>query len=162
MKPLVVTLFLLGAGCYASAQYMDTGSGGGGKATENERDERLIGKWIAVFSLNESGEKRQEGFEIEYLPNGKAGFNRTALYLKFNQQLTRQGRPPLSTAQLERYFPRVTWKTTDDRVVLTFKSRLGTNELAYRYSIHGDTLTTVNEALTGTRSKLVAVRRGNN
>lgn len=160
MKPLVVTLCFLGAGCIASAQYMDTGSGGEGKALVNERDDRLIGKWVAIFSLNETGEIRPEGFEIEYLPNGKAGFNRQALYMKLNQQLTRQGKPPMSTVQLERYFPRVTWKTDEDRVVLTFKSRLGTNDLAYRYSIHGDTLTTVNETLSGTRSKLVAVRRG--
>lgn len=124
----------------------------------SERDGRLVGKWVAIFSLSESGESHQEGFEIEYLPDGKARFNREALYRKFNQQLTRRGEPPLSTAQLERYFPRVTWKAADDRVVLTFKSRLGTNDLAYRYSIRGDTLTTINEILAGTRSKLVAVR----
>lgn len=159
MKPLVVTLCLLGAGYAASAQYMDTGTSGGGKAV-TERDDRLVGKWVAIFSLSATGEVHREGFEIEYLPNGKAGFNRQALYVKFNQQLTRQGKAPLSTAQLERYFPRVTWKTTGDHVVLTFKSRLGTNDLAYRYSIHGDTLTTVNEALSGTQSKLVAIRRG--
>lgn len=160
MKPLVVTLLLMGIGCLAPAQYMDTGAEGGGTAVKGERDNRLFGKWVAIYSLNESGEMHPEGFEIEYLPNGKADFNRQALYMKFNQQLTRRGKPQISTAQLERYFPRVTWKTTDDRVVLTFRSRLGTNELAYRYSIHGDTLTTVNEVLSGTRSKLVAVRRG--
>ena len=110
--------------------------------------------------MSETGEVHREGFEIEYLPNGRTGFNRQALYLKFNQQLTRQGKSPLSIAQLERYFPRVTWKTNGDRVVLTFKSQLGTNDLAYRYSINGDTLTTVNEVLSGTQSKLVAVRRG--
>lgn len=158
MKPLVIALVLLGHGCVSTAQSMAPAAVGGGRET-TPLDSLLVGKWVAIFSFNATGEACREEFEVEYLPNGKARFNRKNIYRKFNKQQARSGNPPLSASQLDKYFPQITWKTEHDRMILTFRSRLGTNDLAYRYQIRGDTLITVSERLSGTRSKLVAVRK---
>lgn len=144
----------------AAAQSMETGAEAGAGARLTERDSLLVGKWVAVFSHDEQGLAHPEWFEVEYHSNGKASFNREAIYRKFNRQQVQHGNAPLSMKDFNRLFPRVTWKTVDNQIILTFRSRLGKNDLAYYYQVHGDTLTTVNEVLTGTRSKLVAVRRG--
>jgi hypothetical protein len=137
---------------------MDGGDGRGGAIALH--DSLLVGKWKIIESINLAGNKTGDSFEIEYRAGGKTAFNRQALYKKFNQRLVRAGSAPYATADLDRHFPRVTWKTDQDRIILTFKSRFGTNELTYRYEIRGDTLTTVNEVLAGTKSRLVAVRKG--
>ena len=159
MRPLV---FLILAGCMpmAAAQSMDGGAEASAGSRLLGRDSLLVGKWVAVLSHDEQGQERAESFEVEYLPNGKTVFNRAALYRKFNRQQVQLGNAPLSLQDFNRLFPRVTWKTEDNRIILTFRSRLGKNDLTYFYQLKGDTLTTVNESLSGTRSKLVAVRRG--
>ena len=137
-------------------QSSDTGTGGGSSLPA--RDSLLVGRWVAIRSHDEAGNFRPESFEVEYRNDGKAIFNRKALYEKFNKQRIRLGYAALSLPDFNRIFPRVTWTSRDNRIVLTFRSSLGTNDLSYHYNITGDTLTTVNESLTGTLSKLVAVR----
>lgn len=157
MKPLVLSLALWCLANTVTAQAMDIGTGGGG-IKKYDRDSLLIGRWSAIISHDENGVPQNESFEIEYRPDGKAAFNRAALFAKFNQQRIHQGRNAVSLTEFNRYFPRITWKTDNNRIVLTFKSRLGTNDISYYYRITGDTLTTVNESLILTQRKLVAVR----
>jgi len=148
-------------GCSLGAAYGQSMDGADGRvrgAAVAMHDSLLVGKWKIIESFNRTGARTGESFEIEYCPDGKTAFNRKALYEKFNQRVVSSGSPPQTTRDLDRHFPRVTWKTQQDRIILTFKSRFGINELTYRYQIRGDTLTTVNELFTGTRSKLVAIR----
>lgn len=157
MKPLVFSLAFCCLAGIVFAQAMDIGTGGGG-IKRVDRDSLLIGRWSAIISHDETGVTRNESFEIEYRPDGKAAFNRAALFTKFNQQRIRHGFNAVSLSEFNRYFPRITWKTENNRIVLTFKSGLGTNDISYFYQITGDTLTTVNESLILTQRKLVAVR----
>lgn len=152
-------IFTLGSMSCAtiSAQSMESGDGPGGSI--HVRDSLLVGKWQIIESTSLEGKRNPESFEIEYRPDGKASFNKQAIYRKFNQSIIRSGGIPFAKADLDRHFPKVTWKTDQDRIILTFKSRLGTNELTYHYQINGDTLTTVNAVFAGTRRKQVAVRR---
>lgn len=140
----------------AHAQATDAGAT---QPIATEFDSRVVGKWVAILSLDGNGQGQPERFEVEYLADGKARFDREAIYRKFNQRRVQSGYAPLTPKKFNHYFPRVTWKTTDNRIVLTFRSRLGTNELSYVYQVKGDTLTTVNETMMGTRSRLVSVRK---
>jgi hypothetical protein len=157
---ILVVFFLVGVLQSAAAQSMDSGAEPGDSAPRSSRDPLLVGKWVAVLSQDEKGLVRSEWFEMEYLSDGKTIFNREALLRKFNHQQDKLGNAHLSLDDFDRLFPRVTWKTADNRIILTFQSRFGKNDLAYHYRLHGDTLTTVNTELSGTLSKMVAVRRG--
>jgi len=157
MKPLVTCLALWCLANSVFAQAMDIGTGGGG-IKKHELDSLLFGRWSAIISHDENGIPRNESFQIEYRQDGKAVFDRTALFRKFNRQRVQHGSDAISIAAFNRYFPRITWKIDNNRIVLTFKSKLGTNDISYFYRIEGDTLTTVNESLVLTQRKLVAVR----